>query len=62
MVVATFRVSSAFYSCFHEHPLNNPMITSIILAVLLTRSKKVQQFVKLNLPRVHAYLKERVKI
>jgi hypothetical protein len=38
------------------------MITSIILAVLLTRSKKVQQFVKLNLPRVHAYLKERVKI
>lgn len=37
------------------------MITSIILAVLLTRSKKVQHFVKLNLPRVHAYLKERVK-
>jgi|AntRauTorckE5430_2_1112549.scaffolds.fasta_scaffold07744_2 hypothetical protein len=37
------------------------MITSIILAVLLTRSKKVQQFVKLNLPRMHHYLNERVK-
>jgi hypothetical protein len=59
--VATFRVPQAFNCCFLEHPLNNPMITSIILAVLLTRSKKVQQFVKLNLPRVHAYLKERVK-
>ncbi len=59
--MATFRVPQAFYSRFHEHPLNNPMITSIILAVLLTRSKKVQQFIEINLPQVHSYLKERVK-
>lgn len=37
------------------------MITTLILTVLLTRSKKVQQFVQMNLPRLHSYFKQKVK-